>query len=423
MTASNTLLALARLQPPLAEMGVRGLWTVLCEYKGAPLPWEARVVDGRDLLLVDTSCLEYSVADNGMPEALIDVYTVGRHAQHASCLRAWLRAWLDRGFRVLLVLDGSLRPGHDKTFVDRRRGAVRKHAYSSVELREVTAQIEHARDPDDPYEPYGISQKVGYGISQKVGKPPLFNAVFAGVFAELNAEYSGRLSALTPARDADVLLVSLYRRERDQVAALVTSDSDMLVFGVERVLRMQDTELLFDGAPPPPAKLSFNLYGARGTVGKAFLARARAQVLEMKRPETSYQSVGMSGTKALIDTVPEAMLFDLAACLGNDTSKVVREAAANLNVLGHLDSSGDLKASPWRAIRHLLSKVAISREWVGKDGHARQKLFAELKMNAVVGRWKEFCDARDEYTRVPPVDELLELDALGRPDTGVRLQP
>lgn len=368
-------------------MGVQGLWSVL-NGRGAHARWDARVEDGRDLLIVDSSGLEFLVVQTGLPDALLELHTVGKHAQHASCLRAWLTAWLERGFSLLLVLDGSMRMGHLDTFVGRRRRSLATNGVLSLgELDELRRKLRHAREEE--YEPYVD----GDGVR----KPPLFDAVFAAVLAELRAEWEGRIAALTAERDADVLVAALYRRERARVAAVLSPDSDFFLFRVERLVNVRDTAALLDGSPAAP--LALRMYGAAGSVGRAVLEHAKAEA-EQRRPELAYQGVGLVGAKALLDEWPAGeagcrLLEEVAACLGNDASWVVREAA------------GGKKFSPWLVIRHLLAKVAVQRGWRDGSGRARQKLFSDLRLDGVVRRWAEYCAARDEYAHVPAAEALL----------------
>ena len=65
-------------------MGVQGLWTIL---EGRCAQWQMRVEGGRDLVIVDSSGVEYLLLDVGGLDRF-DVHTLGRHAQHASCLRS-----------------------------------------------------------------------------------------------------------------------------------------------------------------------------------------------------------------------------------------------------------------------------------------------------------------------------------------------
>jgi hypothetical protein len=194
---------------------------------------------------------------------------------------------------------------------------------------------------------------------------------------------------LVAVRDADPLVAALYWRELERVAAVVTHDSDFLIYGVERVVSVHETLGLFDGVPPPPFPLAYQLYsGAPGTVGAALLARVRAQVASA-RPDLAFQFPGLTGANALIEHVPTAVLADVAAILGNDVSKVVRECGW-----------------PWQVLRHLFSKLALRKGWVGADGCARQKLFTDLGLHAVRCRWAEYCAARTDYA-VPSVESQL----------------
>lgn len=342
-------------------MGVKGLWSLLDE--GACVRWDARdEEDGRDLLIVDYSAVEHMVVERGLPHALLELRTVCKHEEHARCLRAWLSAWLELGFDLMLVLDGSPRICHKEASIARK-------------LRKQKAR------PDD-----------------RVGRPPLFGAVSASVLARLRAEWPGeRLRAFEAEKDADVLLTSLFRRERARVAAVLTSDSDFFVYRVERIVNVRDTAALLDGGADRP--LAFRMYGAAGSVGRTVLAQAKAQAKKM-RPELAYQQAGLAGAKALLDEFPAGdvgctLLEDIAACLGNDSSKLVRDATAGRS------------ASPWLVIRHLLAKAAVQRGWRDDAGRARQKLFADLGLDGVLRRWADYCGARDEYARVTRVEDLL----------------
>lgn len=233
------------------------------------------------------------VVERGLPHTLLELRTVGKHEEHARCLRAWLSAWLELGFDLMLVLDGSPRICHKEASIARK-------------LRKQKAR------PDD-----------------RVGRPPLVGAVSASVLARLRAEWPGeRLRAFKAEKDADLLLTSLFRRERARVAAVLTSNSDFFVYRVERIVNVRDTAALLDGGADRP--LAFRMYGAAGSVGRTVLAQAKVQ-----------------------------------------------------------------------------AKAAVQRGWRDDAARARQKLFADLGLDGVLRRWADYCGARDEYARMPRVEDLL----------------
>lgn len=378
-------------------MGVQSLWSVVTGYydsgslsgRRAELEtWDVSASrGGRDTVLIDGSVLVYASLTATLErygagaaiQGLVPMYT-----SMFNMIRNFLMTLLARGLRIVCILDGAPSDAGVREYVRRRS-------------RYYEAVVDYLKRDASTVDDSMVRAFMGPGPFGDMVLMAAIGCINENCVDNVNDENGNRHGSREIIRgtlakyDADREIIAFYKSHESCIAAVITTDSDMLMAGVTRVARL--TIPMFvelaemcsaDDGPVSP----WTMYSSE-SLSKCILFRARKHAEKVKSLTLKVDggkrrvSVCSSRESSLVDTVEGILLRDVAACLGNDVGKLVREAmqARGMNV--------------WSLIVVLLSKDARRHKWVTEDGGAQKSLFQAFGLSNVVARYDEYAECRN----------------------------
>ena len=284
-------------------MGVEGLLRSLAEHAlkrpvALPLspPGETPVASKKGVLLCDASIVQYHIQFQHEHE-VVDVEAAGVREVIYSKTLSFVRLLQRTGLRLVFVADSVYEPQHAANYVLRRR---RRFCDGNL-------------------------------------LSPACESAFLEALVEAGVELH------LAAKEADRTVLAYYKRHGADVFAILTGDSDFLIYGCEAMANVRD--LLIE-----PHSITFYLYNC-GSAWAAWRRSAEEKEIAFLRKK------GGGGGKGLptFQTGPVPMLqrAQVAAVMGNDESKALRSRMA-----GRQYQPGVISSAHGSACRVLLAPPA-----------------------------------------------------------------